>query len=78
MTVDPMFMIVQSLRSFLTAVTPTAVNPTALTPIVVILPEFTNFFPQYTLINHNLQLFTLIYWMLPAFTGVYLNLHEFT
>ena len=29
MMVDPMFMIIQSLRSFLTAVTPTAVTPTA-------------------------------------------------
>ena len=36
MMVDPMFMIVQSFRSFLTAVTPTAV-----TPIAVILPELT-------------------------------------
>ena len=35
MMVDPMFMIVQSLRSFLTAVTPTAVAP-----IAVILPKF--------------------------------------
>ena len=35
MMVDPTFMIVQSLRSFLTAVTPTAV-----TPIAVILPKF--------------------------------------
>ena len=35
MMVDPMFMIVQSLRSFVTAVTPTAVTPTA-----VILPKF--------------------------------------
>ena len=75
MTVDPMFMIVQSLRSFLTAVTPTAVNPTALTPIVVILPEFTNFFPEYTLINHNFTIIypnlldvTCIYWCLPQFT----------
>ena len=33
MMVDPMFMIVQSLRSFLTAVTPTAVTPTAVTPV---------------------------------------------
>ena len=46
MMVDPMFMIVQSLRSFLTAVTPTAVTPTAVTPtavatIAVILPDFT-------------------------------------
>ena len=36
MMVDPMFMIVQSFRSFLTAVTTTAVAP-----IAVILPEFT-------------------------------------
>ena len=36
MMVDPMIMIVLSLRSFLTAVTPTAV-----TLIAVILPEFT-------------------------------------
>ena len=36
MMVNPMFMIVKILRSFLTAVTTTAV-----TPIVVILPVFT-------------------------------------
>ena len=36
MMVNPMFMIVQSLRSFLTAVTPTAVAPMA-----IILPVFT-------------------------------------
>ena len=36
MMVDPMFMIVQNVRSFLTAVTPTAVTPT-----VVIVLEFT-------------------------------------
>ena len=36
MMVDPMFMNVQSLRSFLTAVTTTAVAPIAVT-----LPEFT-------------------------------------
>ena len=41
MMVDPMFMIVQSLSVFLTAVTPTAVTPTAVAPIVFILPEFT-------------------------------------
>ena len=40
MIVDPIFIIVQSLRSFLTAVTPTAVIPTAVAPIAVILPEF--------------------------------------
>ena len=38
MMVDPMFIIVQSLRSFLTAVT-----TTAFAPIVVILPEFPEF-----------------------------------
>ena len=36
MLLDPMFMIVQNVRSFLTAVTPTAGTPTA-----VILLEFT-------------------------------------
>ena len=45
--VDPMFIIIQSLRSFLTADTPTAFTQTAATPIVVILHEF-------TLIYHNL------------------------
>ena len=40
MIVDPMFMIVKSSRSFLTAVTPTDVIPTALAPIAIILPEF--------------------------------------
>ena len=39
MMVDPMFMIVQNFRSFLTAVTPTAVAPT-----VVILPKFTRIY----------------------------------
>ena len=39
MMVDPMFMIVQSLRSFPTAVTPTAVTPTAVTAMVILLPE---------------------------------------
>ena len=41
MIVDPMFMTVQRLRSFLTVVTPTAVILTAFAPIAVILPEFT-------------------------------------
>ena len=36
MMVDPMFIIVQSLRSF-----PTAVTPTVVVPIAVILPVFT-------------------------------------
>ena len=39
MMVDPMFMIVQSLRSFLSAVTPTAVTPTAVAPILVIISK---------------------------------------
>ena len=46
MMVDPMFMIVKSLRSFLTTVTPTAVAPTA-----VILTEFTRIYlnlPDFT------------------------------
>ena len=47
MMVDPMFMIVQSLSSFLTAVTPTAVIPTAVAPFAVILPEFTKI-PEFT------------------------------
>ena len=41
MMVDPIFMIVQSLWSFLTAVTPNDVTKTAVSPIAVILPEFT-------------------------------------
>ena len=41
MMLDPMFMIVQNFRSFLTAGTPTAVTPTAAAPLAVILPEFT-------------------------------------
>ena len=43
MMVDPMFMIVQSLRSFLTVVTPTAVAP-----IAVILPKFDLIGPDLT------------------------------
>ena len=61
-----MFMIVQSLKSFLTAVTQTAVAP-----IVVILPEYTRLYL-------HLPGFTLIYQKLLGFTGAYLNLHEFT
>ena len=46
MMVDPMFMIVKNVRSFLTAVTPTAATPTAVillkfTLIYLNLPEFT-------------------------------------
>ena len=40
MMVVAMFMIVQSSRYLLTAVTPTPVTPTAVAPIAVILPEF--------------------------------------
>ena len=40
MMVDPMSVMVQSLRSFITDVTPTAVTPTTFTHIVVILPDF--------------------------------------
>ena len=61
MMVDPMFMIVQSLNSFLTAVTPTAVTPAAVAPITVLLPEF-------TWIYLNLPEFTLLYLDLPLFT----------
>ena len=39
MMVDPMFMIVQNFRSFITNVTPTDVAPTA-----VILPKFTRIY----------------------------------
>ena len=59
MMVDPMFMIAQSLRSFLTAVTTTAVAP-----IAVILPESTWIYliylnlPKFTSINMNLPVFT--------------------
>ena len=56
MMVDPMFKIIQNLRSFLTAVTTTAVAP-----IAVILPEF-------TWIYLHLPEFTLIYLNLPEFT----------
>ena len=41
MMVNPMFMIVQNLRSFLAAVTPTAVTSTGVAPTAVILLEFT-------------------------------------
>ena len=40
MLVDPIFMIVQSLRSFLTAAAAAAVTPIAVAPIEVILPKF--------------------------------------
>ena len=65
MIVYPMFMIVQSLRSFLTAVITTVVAP-----IEVILPEFTWMY-------FNLPDFTQIYLILSEFTWIYLNLPEF-
>ena len=64
--VDLMFMIIHSLRSFLTAV-----RPTAVAQIEVILPEF-------TWIYLNLPNFTWIYLKLSEFTRIYLNLLEFT
>ena len=76
MMVDPMFMIVQSLRSFLTAVTPTAVAP-----IAVILPEFTWIclkLPELTWLYLNFSEFTWIYLNLPEFNWIYLNLPEFS
>ena len=51
MMVGPMFMIVQSLRSFITAVTPTAITPTGVASIAVILLEFTKIYlnsPKFT------------------------------
>ena len=53
MMVDPTFMIIQSLRSFLTAVAQTAVTQTAVIPFVVILLDFT-FFSEFTCIHPNL------------------------
>ena len=38
--VDPMFVIVQSLRSFLTDITPAAVTLTVLSPIAVLLKKY--------------------------------------
>ena len=77
--VDPMFMIIQSLRSFLAAVTPTAVTQTAVIPIVVLylnFPEFSCFVSsEFTLIYFKLSQFTLIYRKLPKFIGVYLNVY---
>ena len=51
-----MFTIVQSLRTFLTTVIPTAVTPTIVIPIAVILPEC----PKYTYIYLNLPDISLI------------------
>ena len=74
--VDPLFMIVQSLKSFLTAVTPTAVMLFA-----VIWPVFTWIYlnvPEFTWINLSLHKFTYIYLNIPKFTWIYLGLTEFT
>ena len=62
MMVDPLFMIIQNLRSFLTAVTPTAVTTAAVAPIA----------------NQNLPEFTWIYMNFSKFSWIYLNLSEFT
>ena len=59
MMVDPMFMIVQHFRWFLTAVTPTDDAPT-----VVILPEFTRIYLNLP----DLPKFTTIYLNFPEFT----------
>ena len=89
MMVDPMFMIVQIVMSFLTAVATTAVAPIAV--IVLYLPEFTWIYlnlPEFTSIYLNLPQFTQVYmnwpkisWIfrnLPEFTWIYLNIAEFT
>ena len=65
MMVDPTIMIVQSLRSFLTAVTPTAVAV-----IEVILTVFTRSYL-------NLPEFAWIYLNIPKCTWIYLNLPKF-
>ena len=62
MMVNQMFMIVQSSRLFLTAVTPTAVAP-----IAVILPIFTSIYlnlPKFTYLPEFSE-FTLIYLNFP-------------
>ena len=66
MMVDPMFMIVQSLGSHLTAVTHTSVAP-----IAIILPVFSWI---YLILPH----FTWIYMNLHEFTWIFMNFHEFT
>ena len=76
MMVDPMFMIVQSLRSCLTAVTPTAVAP-----IAVILSVFTWSYlnlPEFTWIYLNWIKLTWNYLNFPEFTWIKINLPEFT
>ena len=79
MIVDPMFMIIQNSRSFLTAVTPTAVAPTVvLLANLGDLPELNSNLPEFTLIHLTLSEFTGIYLSLPDFTLIYLNLPEFT
>ena len=73
MMVDPMFVIVQSLGLFLTAVTPTAVAP-EVTWIYLNLPGFT--WIDWNLLD--LPLFTEIYLHLSKFTWIYLNLPKLT
>ena len=85
MMVYPMLMIVQSLRSFLTAVTTTAVAPIAkiwpeFTWIYLNLLEFTwiyRILPVFTWIYLNFPNFSWIYLMTPEFTWIYLNIPEF-
>ena len=66
MMADPTLMIIQNLRSFLTAFTPTAVTPTALivlevTWIYLNLPEFTRILPKLTWNDLNLTEYTRIF-----------------
>ena len=69
--VDPMFMIIQNISSFLNAVTPTAVTPTA-----VILLKFTWIYFNLPKIYLNLPEYTWIYLKYlssPGFTRIYLK-----
>ena len=86
MMVDPIFMIVQSLRSFLTAVTPTVVAPIAVilplfSWIHLNLPEITWTYLNLPELNLKLPEFTWITWIYPnlhKYTWLYMNLPDFT
>ena len=70
MMVDPMFIIVQSLRSFLIAVTTTAVAQIAVIFTCTYLNIYLNFL--------NLPIITGIFMNSPEFTRIYMNLPKFT
>ena len=72
MMVDPMFMIIQILRLFLTAVTPTAVTPIAdhFGPYWTILNHIE---PQWTSLNHSEPVWT----KLNQFETVWTILNQF-